>query len=308
MHLQLSRLAGKIARLWLVVLLSFAVQATVSYAQQPASGPEIMVYKTVAGTKLTAHVFRPAEASTGRPRPAIVLFHGGAWSMGSPDWVYDAAKRYASFGSVTVAAQYRLSDKNTLITPIEALEDARDVVRWMRQNASELGIDPDHIAAYGISAGGHLAASLAFFSSADKNQISAVPNAVLLISPAVAMAHDEYFQSLLGKRALGSEYSPEEQMEKAPPPTIIFNGSVDDLTPIGGVQLYCDRVKQRGGTCDLHIYEGVGHLFTRKQPFSMDTFDPDPKAWADATAKGDAFLAGKGFLPLWRAPSNSSTK
>jgi acetyl esterase/lipase len=237
MRFPLSRLTGKPARLrlslLLFLLLFLAIHSTVSYGQQLASGPEIMVYKTVAGAKLTAHVFRPAESSFSRARPAIVLFHGGAWSMGAPDWVYNAAKRYASFGAVTVAAEYRLSDKNTLITPIEALEDARDVVRWMRGNASELGIDPNHIAAYGISAGGHLAASLAFFCSTDKNQISAVPNAMLLISPAVAMAKDNYFfQSLLGKRALAREYSPEEQMDTAPPPTIIFNGSVDDLTPL----------------------------------------------------------------------------
>jgi acetyl esterase len=216
MRFQLSRFAGKPTRLWPILLLFLAVHSTVSYGQQPASSPEIMVYKTVAGTKLTAHVFRPAETSIGRARPAIVLFHGGAWSMGSPDWVYDAAKRYASFGALTVAAEYRLSDKNTLITPIEALEDSRDVVRWMRRNASELGIDPNHIAAYGISAGGHLAASLAFFCSTDKNQISAVPNAILLISPAVAMGKDEYFQGLLGKRALAREYSPEEQHGQGP--------------------------------------------------------------------------------------------
>jgi acetyl esterase/lipase len=113
--------------------------------------------------------------------------------------------------------------------------------RWVRQHASELGIDPDHVAVYGTSSGGHLAASLAFFGAADKNQISAVPNAALLISPAVGMAHNEYFQGLLAKRALASEYSPEEQMPNAPPPTIIFNGSLDDLTPLDGVKLYCDR-------------------------------------------------------------------
>lgn len=112
---------------WLVTLSLLATQSAVSYAQNTASGPDIMVYKTVAGTKLTAHVFRPAETNIGRPRPAIVLFHGGGWSIGSPEWVYDAAKRYASFGAVTVATEYRLADKNTLITPIEALEDARDV-------------------------------------------------------------------------------------------------------------------------------------------------------------------------------------
>lgn len=304
MHFHLS----KPTAIWPLLLLTGVVQVAASYAQQPASSPEIMVYKTVSGTKLTAHVFRPAAASIGHARPAIVLFHGGGWAIGSPDWVYDAARRYAAFGAVTVAAEYRLSDKRTQVTPIEAMEDARDVVRWMRRSAAELGIDPNHIAAYGISAGGHLAASLAFFGSAEKNQVSAVPNAALLISPAVAMAHDEYFQGLLGGRGSASKYSPEEQMDKAPPPTVIFNGSVDNLTPLDGVKLYCDRANQRGGECELHVYQGVGHLFTRKQPFNTNNFDPDPEAWADATAKGDAFLAAKGFLPLWHAPSNNPAK
>jgi acetyl esterase/lipase len=84
MRFPLSRLTGKPARLRLSLLLFLAIHSTVSYGQQLASGPEIMVYKTVAGAKLTAHVFRPAESSFSRARPAIVLFHGEAWSMGGP--------------------------------------------------------------------------------------------------------------------------------------------------------------------------------------------------------------------------------
>lgn len=195
-----------------------------------------------------------------------------------------------------------------MITPIEALEDARDLVRWMRHNATQLGIDPNHIAVYGISAGGHLAASLAFFDSRDQNQISGVPNATLLISPAVSLGRDQFFQGLLGKRALAKDFSPDEQMANVPPPTIIFNGSLDELTPLEGAKHYCDRVNSLGGECQLHAYDGVGHLFTRKQPFSMSTFDPDQKVWADATAKGDDFLARKGFLPAWHTEASQPSK
>jgi len=289
----------------LLALPALALGASSLPAQVPVSGPQIVVYKTVADAKLTAHVFRPSGAGTEGLRPAIVLFHGGGWAAGSPEWVYDSAKRFASYGAVAVAAEYRLSNKETLITPIEALEDARDLVRWMRQNSARLGIDPAHIAAFGISAGGHLAASLAFFGAADGANTSAVPDALVLISPAVAMAHDEYFQGLLGKRALGGEYSPDEQMNKAPPPTIVFNGTVDNLTPLDGVTRYCELATKHGGECHLNVYQGVGHLFTRKQPFDTQTFDPDPKAWADATNKGDAFLAERGFLPLWHAASTA---
>ena len=178
----------------------------------------------------------------------------------------------------------------------------------MRENAPRLGIDPNHIAAYGISAGGHLAASLAFFGASDRGQTSAVPNALLLISPAVALGKDKYFQGLLGRRALGREYSPDEQLDKAPPPTAIFNGSVDNLTLLDGAAHYCELARMHGGECQLNVYPGVGHLFTRKQPFDSRNFDPDPKAWADATSKGDRFLAEKGFLPLWQSASPASAK
>jgi acetyl esterase len=106
--------------------------------------------------------------------------------VGSPDWVYDAAKRYASSGAVAVAAEYRLSDQKS-ISPLDAMADARDIVHWMRLNSAELSIDPDRIAAYGVSAGGQLAASLATIDDGPANPISPAPNAMVFISPAVSV-------------------------------------------------------------------------------------------------------------------------
>jgi acetyl esterase len=123
-------------------LLLLAVTTGLACAQ--ITGPDVRVYKTVGTTNLTAHIFRPAM-SDATARPAIVLFHGGGWVAGSPDWVYDAAKRYAGYGAVAVAVEYRLSDEKT-ITPLDAIADARDTIRWMRRNAAALVIQPDRIA------------------------------------------------------------------------------------------------------------------------------------------------------------------
>jgi acetyl esterase len=269
----------------------------VSTAAEPQLEPEILVYKTVAGSDLSAHVFRPPADFRG-DRPAIVLFHGGGWGIGSPEWVYGDARRLTALGAVTVAAQYRLSSREALVTPIEAMDDACDVMRWTRQNARKLGVDARRVAAFGISAGGHLAASLAFHCK----DSAAIPSAQLLISPAVALGQDEYFQGLLGKRASARDYTPDEQMPVTPPPTIIFNGTLDNLTPIDGARRYCERIRERRGACELRAYENTGHLFTRKQPFSMDTFDPDPEVWKDVTARGNSFLAVHGLLPASRGP------
>lgn len=285
--------------------LLFALGSIVAQSPQSASDPVVSVYKTVGDTKLTAHVFQPSGVKPESHRPAIVLFHGGGWVAGSPDWVYDAARRYASYGAVAVAAEYRLCDQKT-VTPLEAMADARDVVRWMRRNAAELGIDPNRIAAYGVSAGGQLAASLAIFDEPAKDGISAAPNAMVLISPALSVERDGWFQKLLGDRALAQSASPSEHVNKLLPPTIIFHGAADTLVPIAGARRYCDRATQSGGECELHAYEGVGHLFTRRLDSQEDNFDPDPKVVADAKLKGDQFLAKRGFLPSYSEPPESS--
>jgi acetyl esterase/lipase len=258
-------------------LLLLAATAALACAQ--ITGPDVRIYKSVGTTNLTAHVFRP-EVSDRTARPAIVLFHGGGWVAGSPEWVYDAAKRYAGYGAVAVAAEYRLSDQKT-ITPLDAMADARDLIRWMRRNAAGLGIQPDRIAAYGVSAGGHLAASLATFddhaSGQPSGQPSAIPNA---------------------GRASAADASPDEHVDKVLPPMAIFVGGSDTLTPVAGTRRFCGRVNERGGHCEIHVYPGVGHLFTRKLDNQEDDFDPDPKVALDARLQGDQFLAKRGFLNI----------
>jgi acetyl esterase len=276
-------------------LMFLVAMAVLGRAQ--VSGPEIRVYKTVGATNLTAHVFRPVASDQPTARPAIVLFHGGGWAAGSPEWVYDAAKRYAGNGAVAVAVEYRLSDQKT-ITPLDAMADARDVIRWIRRNAASLGIQPDRIAAYGVSSGGHLAASLATFDDHASDEPSAAPNAMVLISPALSLAHDGWFQKILAGRASAVDASPGDHVEKVLPPTAIFIGGADTLTPVVGAKRYCERVNDRGGHCELHVYPGVGHLFTRKLDNQEDDFDPDPKVVLDARQKGDQFLAERGFLNL----------
>ena len=188
------------------------------------------------------------------------------------------------------------------------MADARDIVRWMRRNSTELSIDPDRIAAYGVSAGGQLAASLATIDNGPANPINPAPNAMVFISPAVSVEQDGWFQKLLGNRATAKDLSPSEHITKRIPPTIIFHGIADSLVPISGVKRYCDRAKQFGSECELHAYPGVGHLFTRKLDNQEDSFDPDPKVVADAKTKGDQFLFRLGFLPMYRELPEATAK
>jgi hypothetical protein len=110
---------------------------------------------------------QPAEKRENERRPAMVFFHGGGWVSGEPAWAFSQARHFASLGMVAAAVQYRLSDQIT-VTPLEAMTDTRASIRWLRTNAKMLGIDVKRVAAYGWSAGGHLAASAAIFKDADQ--------------------------------------------------------------------------------------------------------------------------------------------
>ena len=102
---------------------------------------------------------------SGKPRPGIVVVHGGGWIEGdkssfvfrqrtAPANIVDFAKR----GFVAVTINYRLSAEAPFPA---ALEDSKCAVRWLRAHAREYNLDPAHIGAYGNSAGGHLAMLLA---------------------------------------------------------------------------------------------------------------------------------------------------
>jgi acetyl esterase/lipase len=148
--------------------------AAAPFARAQDAAPDIRTYKTVDGADLKLHVFKPSGTFTA-PRPAMVLLHGGGWNVGGPEWTYDRAKAYASRGMVAIGVQYRLSNFKT-ITPLDAMADTRDAIRWVRSHAGELGVDPARIAVYAWSAGGHLGVSAFLFADVRTDGVSASPN------------------------------------------------------------------------------------------------------------------------------------
>jgi acetyl esterase len=296
MQLRFTKLKRRVFSVCFVVLFLPAIVMQISYAQSAATAPEVRVYKTVAGTKLTAHVFRPV-AMAGRPRAAVILLHGGGWTDGDPGWMYDDARWFTRLGLVAIAGEYRLSDQKN-ITPLEAMADVRDLVRWTRRSAADLAIDPHRVAIYGVSAGGHLASAAAVFPHEEEDNVSAVPDALILLSPAVSINGDHWPQLLLGSRAAVKDISPVDNISKRLPPMLIAEGAADTETPPAGVRSFCERAKQAGGVCELHVYPGLGHILTRNlDPHAQEVgpFDPDPAALADARVREEAFLVRIGY-------------
>jgi acetyl esterase len=182
--------------------------------------------------------------------------------MGEPSWGFRHAERFSKLGLVSIVAQYRLSDEK-YITPIDAMADARDLFIWVRENSNELEIIKDSVAAYGWSAGAHLIASSAVFPSYHSDSsISNIPDALILHSPTLSLVNDEWFNKLLLDKGNPIDYSPAESIKENMPPSIIVIGRDDTITPLKGSELFHNSMLKYGNISFLHIYDGVGHLFT----------------------------------------------
>jgi acetyl esterase len=281
----------------LVGLAALAGCATHPPATGPAAAvpvvrsPRVFEYGAAGGQTLHAFVFAPATKTSA---PAILLFHGGGWSAGSAEWVFPAAQRFAALGLVAIAIEYRLAGAAT--TPLDALADTCAAFAWARSHAGELRLDPHRVAGYGVSAGGHLVAAAATVGcgASSDGQPMGGPDALVLWSPALDVAADPYYVRILQGRASPEDSSPLAHVHAAMPPVSIVEGAKDSLTPLAKAQLFCDRVRELGGRCELNVYPGLGHLLTRKLDDQENDFDPDPAARQDGIEKQDQFL-----IRLW---------
>ena len=195
---------------------------------------------------LALDVLRPRARAT-EPVPAILHFHGGGW-VKFGKWPV-ANTFLARAGFVTVSADYRLAPGATF--PAQ-LHDVKTAVRFVRAHAAELGIDPQRIGAWGVSAGAHLAALLGTVSgeegpdggwssggwpgeSSAVQAVGSVCGPLDFFDPAWNFGPEPF--ELLGgpfheRLALARAASPLEHVTPDAPPFCLLHGIADDEVPV----------------------------------------------------------------------------
>jgi acetyl esterase/lipase len=104
-----------------------------------------------------------APVTGGQHRPAVLHLHGGGMVVGSPQFeAFESGRLARELGALVVSPDYRLAPEHPFPA---ALDDCMATLKWMRDNAGQLGIDRDRIAVAGSSAGGGLSAAVAQRSS-----------------------------------------------------------------------------------------------------------------------------------------------
>jgi acetyl esterase len=268
-------------------------------------GSRVEVYRKIGDVELKAWIFESLQKNL-EPRPAIVFFFGGGWRGGTPGQFLPHCHYLSKRGMVAISVDYRVKSRNDS-SPQDAVEDAKAAIRWVRENAKRLGVDPDRIVASGGSAGGHLAAATGLvpgFESGD-SKVSSQPNAMVLFNPAVILAKTDGEQLLseeklkdIGERCLGrpEEISPYHHMRAGLPPSIIFHGTNDDAVPFPTVVAFRDQMTKLGNRCELKAFEGQPHGFFNAGRGKGKPREEANRYFHKTTKLMDEFLVSLGYL------------
>lgn len=246
-----------------------------------------LIYRHTPQAELKLHVHYPPEWKATDTRAAIVFFFGGGWNAGKVEQFERQATYLASRGMVAARADYRVKTRHG-VSPDECVRDAQSAVRYLRQHASELGIDPQRIVASGGSAGGHLAATCGIsppLKSDDANaNVSCAANAYVLFNPALNIAAiPQAVERLNHDTALAKQISPTLHLTKQTPPVIMFFGTADALISHG--EEFVAAAKPLGVRAELVTTADVGHGFFNKSPYTEQTL-----------LRVDEFLVSLGYL------------
>jgi len=241
---------------------------------EPETPPTIMefrdiVYKEIDGQALKLDIYKQKDLQ--QAAPLLVFIHGGGWKSGKKEDYRLYTLDFAEKGFVTASISYRLSG---IAKYPAAIEDVKCAVRWLRAHADEYGFDSDRIALIGGSAGGHLsllagyADEQAFAAPCDAEVSSRVQAVVDLYGP-VDLTTEWARTHNLTTSFFGMSYedAPERYRQASPlhwltsddPPTLIFQGTIDELVPVSQSDTLHAALDRAGVFNEYHRLKGWPH-------------------------------------------------
>jgi len=206
--------------------------------------------------------------------------HGGAWLFGSKS--DRVPLDYVKGGYAVASLNYRYS--SGAIFPAQ-IEDCKAAVRWLRAHAAMYHLNPNRFAAYGQSAGGHLAALLGttgqtksfdvgefldysskvqavidFYGPIDFLQMDAhrLPQGMVHNEP--GSPESRLIGGLITENADKVQAAnPITYLTPQAPPFLIIHGDQDALVPLHQSKLLAQALQAAGAPVIFHTVIGGGH-------------------------------------------------
>ncbi len=245
------------------------------------------VYKQTQGKDQTIEVYFPPNHDPSKDKvPGVILFHGGGWYNGGLEQFRYACSYLASRGMVAATANYFIipkKDSGDIPVPEtkkRCITDAKSAIRWMKQHASEFGMDPNKLITGGGSAGGHISvlatSNPGLNDPADPKDIDTSVVAYLLFNPAFGGKGDTEDPDVDAIKHVKADF----------PPAIVFFGTKDGWWKSGWAPLE-KKLKELGVKSPIKVWlaEGQTHGYWD---------NPD---WNDLNLiEADKFLVSIGLL------------
>ncbi|MFP4248159.1 MAG: alpha/beta hydrolase fold domain-containing protein [Armatimonadota bacterium] len=229
-------------------------------------------YAVADGSPLLLDAYLPADNDV---HPAVIFIHGGGWRGGDRTGGFHAVngERMMAEGVAVFSVSYRLSG----VAPYPAaVDDCLAAIRWVRENAGDLGVDPDRLAVWGGSAGGHLALMMGFLEPGPEDldtageRLENLVRCVVAKNPPTDMTVDDEMhreRALVTFMGAPREEAPERYVEASPvthlspddPPVFVMHGTADRTVPYNQALVLKERMGETGVPLTLLTFEGAGH-------------------------------------------------
>ncbi|MDE6356487.1 MAG: alpha/beta hydrolase [Clostridia bacterium] len=216
---------------------------------------------SLSGGYLQLYCPAACETLKKKERGCLLVIPGGGYSHISPREGEPVALRFVANGFCAAVLTYSVN------APYPApLNEACLAVKYLRQNAEALGINPQKICAVGFSAGGHLAGLLATLKEGEAAFGSAKelkPNAVILSYPVVTMensfAHLGTREIITDGGRVRAELSVDRRVTLDSAPAFIWHTFEDEAVPFENSVLLACGYNACGAPCELHLFEKGRH-------------------------------------------------
>lgn len=242
---------------------------------KPAVPEEIVAirdieYKRVDDISLQLDLYKLKNLQ--KPAPVMIFIHGGAWKSGKRSDYLAYLLDYARKGYVTITLSYRLAKVAKFPA---AVQDVNCAVQWVRDHASEYGIDAHRMVLIGGSAGGHLAMMAGYaedeplFNEGCHTANSAKVKAVVNLYGVADLTTTESKIRKEPMNFIGSKYDEKPEMYRMAsprffispddPPTLTFHGTIDSIVPVSQSDSLNNWLKKAGVPHDYHRLKGWPH-------------------------------------------------
>ncbi|MBT7299576.1 MAG: alpha/beta hydrolase fold domain-containing protein [Victivallales bacterium] len=227
-------------------------------------------------------LYVPKEPKGNDPLPVLVYIHGGGWKNGDKNGGGRRVAEFVASGKYAGASiGYRLTGEAKW--PAQ-LHDCKAGIRWLKANAGKYNIDPERIAVWGTSAGGHLVSMLGVTNGredmegtlgehlAQDSQVACVldwygPSNLFTIHEQRGRVQKQSPESLLiGGYAkdvpeMGRSASPITHVTARCPPFLIAHGDRDGTVPFAQSVEFVEAMRKAGvdPAPVLLQFEGAGH-------------------------------------------------